>query len=105
MGDPSKIRLIHGGVKETSVFHLRNHQWKLEPDDPKFSPTLIDTISISPQKCYALDILYGAGSLNRMIGDSVFHCRLYPHFHEGMWILWRVFDRLEDGVGALSRRD
>ena len=26
VGDPSKIRLIHGGVKETHVFHLHNHQ-------------------------------------------------------------------------------
>ena len=97
MGDPSKIRLIHGGVKETHVFHLHNHQWKLEPDDPK--STVIDSISVSPQECYTLDILYGAGSLNGMIGDAIFHCHLYPHFHEGMWTLWRVFDRLQDGSG------
>ena len=97
VGDPSKIRLIHGGVKETHVFHLHNHQWRLEPEDPK--STIIDSISISPQECYTLDILYGAGSLNGMIGDAIFHCHLYPHFHEGMWTLWRVFDRLEDGSG------
>ena len=30
VGDPAKIRLIHGGVKETHVFHLHNHQWRLE---------------------------------------------------------------------------
>ncbi len=98
VGDPSKIRLIHGGVKETHVFHLHNHQWRLEPDDPK--STIIDSISISPQECYTLDILYGAGSLNRMIGDAIFHCHLYPHFHEGMWTLWRVFYRLQDGTGV-----
>lgn len=98
VGDPSKIRLIHGGVKETHVFHLHNHQWKLEPDDPK--STIIDSISISPQECYTLDILYGAGSLTKKIGDAIFHCHLYPHFHEGMWTLWRVFDRLEDGTGV-----
>lgn len=96
-GDPAKIRLIHGGVKETHVFHLHNHQWKLEPDDPK--STIIDSISISPQECYTLDILYGAGSLTRTIGDAIFHCHLYPHFHEGMWTLLRIFDRLEDGTG------
>lgn len=95
VGDPSKIRLIHGGVKETHVFHLHNHQWRLEPDDPK--STIIDSISISPQECYTLDILYGAGSFNKMIGDAIFHCHLYPHFHEGMWTLWRIFDRLQEG--------
>lgn len=98
VGDPSKIRLIHGGVKETHVFHLHNHQWCLEPDDPK--STIIDSISISPQECYTLNILYGAGSQNGMIGDAIFHCHLYPHFHEGMWTLWRVFDRLQDGSGT-----
>ena len=34
-----------------------------------------------------------------MIGDAIFHCHLYPHFHEGMWTRLRVFDRLEDGTG------
>ncbi len=97
VGDPAKIRLIHGGIKETHVFHLHNHQWRLEADNP--NSTIIDSQSISPQECYTLDILYGAGSLNGMIGDAIWHCHLYPHFHEGMWSLWRVFDRLEDGTG------
>lgn len=99
VGDPSKIRLVHGGVKETHVFHLHNHQWKLEGENS--NSTIIDSISISPQECYTLDILHGAGSLNGMIGDAIFHCHLYPHFHEGMWTLWRIYDRLEDGTGRL----
>ncbi|MGN0249809.1 MAG: multicopper oxidase domain-containing protein [Oliverpabstia sp.] len=99
VGDPSKIRLIHGGVKETHVFHLHNHQWRLEDNNP--NSTIIDSVSISPQECYTLDILHGAGSLNGTIGDVIFHCHLYPHFHEGMWTLWRIYDRLEDGTGKL----
>lgn len=99
VGDPSKIRLIHGGIKETHVFHLHNHQWRLEGDNQ--NSTIIDSISISPQECYTLDILHGAGSLNGMIGDAIFHCHLYPHFHEGMWTLWRIYDRLQDGSGCL----
>lgn len=99
VGDPAKIRLIHGGIKETHVFHVHNHQWRLEGDNPL--STIIDSISISPQECYTLDILYGAGSRNGVIGDVIFHCHLYPHFHEGMWTLWRIHDRLEDGSGKL----
>ncbi|MGN0334804.1 MAG: multicopper oxidase domain-containing protein [Lachnospiraceae bacterium] len=99
VGDPAKIRLIHGGVKETHVFHLHNHQWRLEGDNP--NSTIVDSVSISPQECFTLDILHGAGSLNRTIGDVIFHCHLYPHFHEGMWTLWRIHDRLEDGTGTL----
>ena len=98
-GDPAKIRLLHGGVKETHVFHLHNHQWKKDGDCQ--NSTIIDSISISPQETYTLDLLYGAGSLNRTIGDVIFHCHLYPHFHEGMWTLMRIHDRLEDGKGKL----
>lgn len=36
VGDPSEIRLIHGGVKETHVFHLHNHQWRLEGGQSEF---------------------------------------------------------------------
>lgn len=99
VGDPSKIRLIHGGVKETHVFHLHNHQWLRNPED--LHSTIIDSVSISPQETFTLDILHGAGSLNGTIGDVIFHCHLYPHFHEGMWTLWRIYDRLEDGKGKL----
>ena len=99
VGDPAKIRLLHGGVKETHVFHLHNHQWRLEADNPV--STILDSITISPQECYTLDILYGAGSLNRVIGDVIFHCHLYPHFMEGMWTMWRIYDRLQDGTGEL----
>lgn len=99
VGDPAKIRLVHGGVKETHIFHLHNHQWRLEADN--INSTIVDSVSISPQECYTLDILHGAGSLNRTIGDVIFHCHLYPHFHEGMWTLWRIYDRLEDGTGRL----
>lgn len=99
VGDPTKIRLIHGGIKETHVFHLHNHQWRLEGENP--NSVIIDSISISPQECYTLDILHGAGSLNGTIGDVIFHCHLYPHFHEGMWTLLRIYDRLEDGTGML----
>ena len=99
VGDPAKIRLIHGGVKETHVFHLHNQQWQLEAENPV--STILDSITLSPQECYTLDILHGAGSLTGTIGDVIFHCHLYPHFHEGMWTLWRIHDRLEDGSGRL----
>lgn len=100
-GDPSTFRLIHGGVKETHVFHLHTHQWKLEPNDP--NSTIIDSISVSPQESYDIEILHGAGSLAGSIGDHIWHCHLYPHFHEGMWSLWRVFDRLETGKDVVDK--
>jgi hypothetical protein len=34
----------------------------------------------------------------RTIGDSIFHCHLYPHFAGGFWGHLRIFDRLRDGT-------
>lgn len=94
-GDPTKIRLVHAGVKETHVFHLHLHQWYAVPEVAA-SPT-IDSISISPQTGVTIEPLFGAGSRQRAFGDVIWHCHLYPHFHEGMWGIWRIHDRLEDG--------
>jgi FtsP/CotA-like multicopper oxidase with cupredoxin domain len=96
LGDPIKIRLIHGGVKETHVFHLHVYQWRLDPDDP--NSTLIDSITLGPQTVYTIEPLFGAGSLQRAPGDAILHCHLYPHFDAGMWGLLRAHDVLEDGT-------
>lgn len=93
--DPAKIRLVHAGVKETHVFHLHVHQWWAVPENPQ-SP-LLDSISISPQTGMTIEPLFGAGSLQGAIGDVIWHCHLYPHFHRGMWGMWRVHDVLETG--------
>jgi len=93
--DPAKIRLVHAGVKETHVFHLHVHQWYTVPENPK-SP-IIDSISISPQTAMTIEPLFGAGSRQGAIGDIIWHCHLYPHFHRGMWGMWRVHDVLEEG--------
>jgi len=97
-GDRAKIRLVHAGVKETHVFHLHLHQWHAVPGHTE-SP-IIDSISITPQQAFTIEPIGGAGSLQRATGDIIWHCHLYPHFHSGMWGMWRVFDVLQDGTGA-----
>lgn len=94
-GDPSKFRVINAGIKETHVYHLHTHQWRMQPDDP--NSTIIDSIQISPQTAYNVVPLFGAGSKPESFGDTIWHCHLYPHFGQGMWGLWRVYDKLEDG--------
>lgn len=95
LGDPIKIRLIHGGVRETHVFHYHVHQWLFEPDDP--DSEIIDAQAISPQTSYTVTPLYGSGSLHGAFGDIIIHCHLYPHFGEGMWGMQRIFNTLQDG--------
>ncbi len=95
VGDPIKIRLVHGGVKETHNFHYHVHQWLQEPTDQ--DSEVVDVQAISPQNNYTITPLYGAGSLQRAKGDAIIHCHLYPHFGEGMWGIQRIFDTLQDG--------
>lgn len=95
-GDPARIRLVQGGVKETHVFHLHVHQWRAILGDVN-SP-LIDSITIGPQGAMTIEPLYGAGSRQHTPGDSIWHCHLYPHFHHGMWGIWRTHDKLEQGT-------
>jgi len=111
-GDPCRIRLVHAGVKETHLFHLHVHQWRAVASDtavpsvhgvddcgqlkPKGSQ-LLDSITIGPQSAMTIDPLYGSGSRQHAVGDVIWHCHLYPHFHHGMWGLWRSYDRQVDG--------
>ena len=102
MGDPVRIRLVHAGVKETHVFHLHVYEWHADPGNRK-SP-LIDAITIAPGTAHTIDPLFGAGNVQAVPGDVIWHCHLYPHFHMGMWGMLRSFDTLQTGVkGALLR--
>jgi FtsP/CotA-like multicopper oxidase with cupredoxin domain len=109
-GDPARVRLLHAGVKETHVFHLHVHQWRAVPQDTAAPGTaagsqLLDSITIGPQTAVTIDPLYGSGSRQHLPGDVIWHCHLYPHFHHGMWGLWRSFDRLVDAVAVTAYPD
>ena len=114
-GDPYRIRLVHAGVKETHVFHLHVHQWRAVAADTRAPSThgstpggdplplgsqLLDSITIGPQTGFTIDPQYGAGSRQHAMGDIIWHCHLYPHFHHGMWGLLRSYDRFVDGTHA-----
>ena len=96
IGDPVRIRLVHAAVKETHVFHLHLYEWHAIAQD-RFSPR-IDAISISPQTGHTIEPVWGAGNRHQVAGDVIFHCHLYPHFHEGMWGMFRTFETRQDGA-------
>lgn len=95
IGDPIKIRLVHGAAQETHSFHYHVHQWLFENTNQ--DSEILDVQAISPQHQYTITPLYGAGSLQGAMGDAIIHCHLYPHFGEGMWGIQRNFDTLQDG--------
>lgn len=96
LGDPVRIRLIHPGAKETHVFHLHVYEWYADPSN--HSSPLIDAITITPGTGHTIIPLFGAGNLQAVPGDVIWHCHLYPHFHMGMWGMFRTFDTLQDGT-------
>ena len=96
IGDPVRFRNMHAGPKETHVFHLHAHQWLQDKNDP--NSVYLDSQTISPGAVFSYEIQYGgSGNRNMTVGDSIFHCHLYPHFAQGMWELWRSHDVFEDG--------
>ncbi|MGE3916463.1 MAG: hypothetical protein AB7F78_12280 [Hyphomicrobiaceae bacterium] len=129
LNDKVVFRNFHAG-KETHVFHLHAHQWFAGNDANRGS--YLDSQTIGPQQGLTYKIYHGgldrhappkpasvadqtkwtaangwweslgSGNRNRTVGDSIFHCHLYPHFAQGMWELWRVHDVLEDGTRRLS---
>lgn len=116
MNDPVVFRNFHAGPKETHVFHLHAHQWFAGNDPNRGS--YLDSQTVGPQQGFSYNIYHGglrgngdsgqgwwdsqgSGNRNRTVGDSIFHCHLYPHFAQGMWALWRVHDVLEDGTRLL----
>ncbi|MGA9581365.1 MAG: multicopper oxidase domain-containing protein [Allosphingosinicella sp.] len=96
IGDPVRIRFVHAAVKETHVFHLHLYEWHAVPED-RMSPR-IDAISVSPQTGHTIEPVWGAGNRHQVAGDVIWHCHLYPHFHEGMWGIFRTFETLQDGT-------
>lgn len=116
LNDAVVFRNFHAGPKETHVFHLHAHQW-FAGNDPNRG-TYLDSQTVAPQQGFTYNIYHGglrrengaepgwwdtqgSGNRNRTVGDSIFHCHLYPHFAQGMWALWRVHDVLEDGTRLL----
>ena len=95
IGDRVRIRFVHAAVKETHVFHLHLYEWHALPGDST-SPR-IDAISISPQTGHTIEPVWGAGNRHQVAGDVIWHCHLYPHFHEGMWGIFRTFETRQDG--------
>ncbi|MEK8052502.1 multicopper oxidase domain-containing protein [Ideonella sp. DXS22W] len=100
LGDPVKFRTVQGGVKETHVFHLHAHQWFAQQGGATQS-SYLDSQTIGPRQAQTYDIAYLGGNRNLSVGDSIFHCHMYPHFAQGMWGLWRNHDVFEDGTRTL----
>ena len=97
MRDHVKFRVLNTGSVAPHVHHQHAHQWLHTPnsDDSHY----LDSQMINPGSTYTLEMVYnGSGNRNQTVGDSIFHCHIYPHFAQGMWAMWRVHDVFEAGT-------
>ncbi len=97
MRDHVKFRVMNAGSVAPHVHHQHAHQWLHTPNSA--DGHYLDSQMINPGSTYTLEMTYnGSGNRNQTVGDSIFHCHIYPHFAQGMWSLWRVHDVFEEGT-------
>ncbi len=97
-GDKIRFHVVHPGASETHPWHQHTQRWRTDPDSPTASDSPYkDVQSVGPGEAFPMEIEGGAGGTQGTIGDSIFHCHLYPHFAQGFWGHLRIFDRLRDG--------
>ena len=95
--DRVKMRVLNTGSVAPHVHHQHAHQWLHTPNSA--DSHYLDSQMINPGSTYTLEMTYnGSGNRNMTVGDSIFHCHIYPHFAQGMWGLWRVHDVFEQGT-------
>ncbi|MFQ6026345.1 MAG: multicopper oxidase domain-containing protein, partial [Dehalococcoidia bacterium] len=115
LGDPVKERVIHGGSEVFHVHHVHGGatRWRrqsgVEPTsfdtgfnkNPDLLPrasSRIDSQAIGPSESYDLEHECGSGGCQESAGDFLAHCHVAHHYISGMWMIWRVYNTLQDGV-------
>ncbi|MEY2687137.1 MAG: hypothetical protein RL375_1335, partial [Pseudomonadota bacterium] len=101
VGDPVRFRAMQAGVKETHIFHLHANQWFAKSGAGNDKSNYLDSQTLGPRQAYTYEIAYTGANRNLSVGDSIYHCHMYPHFGQGMWYLWRNHDVFEDGSRRL----
>ncbi|MEM8962525.1 MAG: multicopper oxidase domain-containing protein [Acidobacteriota bacterium] len=122
LGDPMRVRVIHGGSGEHHVFHNHAHRWRVNPfeatdgrnltDVPKGGErdlifpvsTRIDSQTMGPGEVFDVFMEGGAGGVQRTVGDVLFHCHIIEHVVEGMWSYHRIYNTLQDDLAPLPDR-
>ncbi len=123
LGDPTKVRLVHGGSEVFHVYHLHGGatRWRFNPlADPTYDyaktgldkhpvevqsqSARLDSQSMGPGEVFNLEIENGAGGAQQGAGEFLFHCHIAHHYFAGMWGFWRVYDTLQPDLMPLPDR-
>ena len=117
LGDPVKQRVVHGGSEVFHVHHVHGGaiRWRRQPGTeptgfdrgldkhPALLPQAserLDSQSIGPSENYDLENECGSGGCQESAGDFLIHCHVAHHYIAGMWMIWRVYNTLQDGIAS-----
>jgi manganese oxidase len=120
LGEPTKLRIVHGGGREVHVHRLLGgairwvHRPKVGPPrvafglhegvSPGHKMIRSDAQALDPGKAFQADVDCGAGGCAEGPGDFLVLCEAEGHADAGEWGLWRVFDTLQPGLAPLPGR-
>ena len=123
LSDPTKFRILHAGSEMFHVFHMHGGgiRWRFNTvsdttfdysktgldKSPKtaLSPSSrLDSQTFGPGEAYNLEIEGGAGGVQQVAGEFLFHCHIATHYVSGMWGFWRVYDTAQPGFAPLPDR-
>ena len=123
LGDPTKRRVVHGGSEMFHVYHLHGGgiRWRANPHaDSTFdyqdtglrkhppasqsASSRLDSQSMGPGESYDLQMEGGAGGVQQVAGEFLWHCHIAEHYVAGMWTFWRVFDTKQVDLAPLPDR-
>lgn len=121
VGDPMRLRVIHGGSGEHHVFHNHAHRWRVNPrEDPDNTTdpskagehdmifprsTRIDSQTMGPGEVFDVEMEGGAGGTQRTVGDVLYHCHIIEHVVEGMWSYHRIYNTRQPDLLPLPDRE
>ena len=91
-GDPSGPSCTQGPRRPTSSTCTPTSG---APSRPSLPPSQVQhhrLQTFGPGESYTANLIDGSGSTRGTIGDSIFHCHLYPHFADGFWGPFRTHD-------------
>jgi len=116
LGDPLKQRVVHGGSEVFHVHHVHGGaiRWRRQPGvepvgtagldkHPALTPIAserVDAQSIGPSETFDVENECGSGGCQQSAGDYLIHCHVAHHYFAGMWMLWRVYNTLQDGAAS-----
>ncbi len=103
VGEPTKMRVLHGGTGASHGIAFHPHGGQMKPDDPSKKGGHGARIAPGVPVDLSIDCSGRLGCLPTG-GDFVFRCDMRDHILGGMWATWRVFASLQPDLAPLPDR-